>query len=58
MEILDFKDFTVILDEYVVLDPEDGFCFFWSKSEFEATLFLRLINRFALLFCMYNVSQC
>ena len=44
MEILDLKDFTVILDEYVVLDPEDGFCFFWSKSEFEANLFYK-VNR-------------
>ena len=41
---MDFKDFTVILDEYVVVDPEDGFCFFWSKSEFEANLFYK-VNR-------------
>lgn len=25
---MDIKDFTVILDEYVVVDPVDGFCFF------------------------------
>ena len=39
---MDIKDFTVILDEYVVVDPVDGFCFFWSKSQFEADLFFKV----------------
>ena len=33
---MDIKEFTITLDEYVVVDPVDGFCFFWSKSKFEA----------------------
>jgi hypothetical protein len=36
---MDIKEFTITLDEYVVVDPVDGFCYFWSKSEFEANLF-------------------
>lgn len=46
---MDIKEFTITLDEYVVVDPVDGFCYFWSKSEFEANLFIRSIVRFALL---------
>jgi len=29
---MDIKEFTITLDEYVVVDPVDGFCYFWSKS--------------------------
>ena len=39
---MDIKEFTIMLDEYVVVDPVDGFCYFWSKSEFEANLFLKV----------------
>lgn len=38
----DLDNFTVMLDEYIVLDSDDGFCFFWSDSEFEANLFLKV----------------
>lgn len=38
---MDIKKFTIMLDEYVV-DPVDGFCYFWSKSEFEANLFFKV----------------
>lgn len=37
-----FEDFTVILDEYVVIDDE-GFCFFWSDSAIAAYTFI-LVN--------------
>lgn len=39
---MDIKEFTITLDEYVVVDPVDGFCYFWSKSEFEAYLFFKV----------------
>ena len=39
---MDIKEFTITLDEYVVVDPVDGFCYFWSKSEFEANLFYKV----------------
>lgn len=39
---MDIKEFTITLDEYVVVDPVDGFCYFWSKSEFEAHLFYKV----------------
>ena len=39
---MDIKEFTITLDEYVVVDLVDGFCFFWSKSEFEANLFYKV----------------
>ena len=35
-------EFTVMLDEYVVVDPVEGFCYFWSKSKFEADLFFKV----------------
>lgn len=43
---MDIKEFTITLDEYVVVDPVDGFCYFWSKSEFEATLFFKVNKSF------------
>ena len=39
---MDIEEFTITLDEYVVVDPVYGFCYFWSNSEFEATLFFKV----------------
>lgn len=39
---METNDFTVMLDEYVVLDPVDGFCYFWSESRLEAYLFYKV----------------
>ena len=36
------EEFTIILDEYVVIDPEDGFCFFWSASKIACQIFLKV----------------
>ena len=29
---MSLDEFTVMLDEYVVVDPVDGFCYFWSNA--------------------------
>lgn len=36
---MDIKDFTVILDEYVVVDPVDGFCFFGRNRNLKLIFF-------------------
>lgn len=55
---MDIKEFTITLDEYVVVDPVDGFCYFWSSQNLKRIFFIKSIVRFALLCSMCNVSQC
>lgn len=35
-------DFTVMLDEYVILGTKDGICYYWSDSIVSCMLFLRV----------------
>lgn len=36
------RDFTVLIDEYVVIDVNDGFVYFWSISMAACVMFLRV----------------
>lgn len=36
--------FTIMIDEYVVIDKKDGFVYFWSTSIAACMMFLR-VNR-------------
>ena len=38
------NDFTIMIDEYVVIDVNDGFVYFWSSSMAVCVMFLR-VNR-------------
>lgn len=39
---MDIKDFTILLDEYIVIDKKDGFLYYWSVSMAACFLFLRV----------------
>ena len=41
-DFMDIKDFTVMLDEYIVIDKKDGFLYYWSVSMAACFLFLRV----------------
>ena len=46
---MDIKEFTITLDEYVVVDPVDGFCYFCQSQNLKRIFFIRSIVHFALL---------